>query len=80
MARRAKEDKNHNRMSNKTSSKLGMKHDERFVHDSNRRQESYIELLDDNNKHIVFAMGPAGTGKTMLTAWPEHSREVQLKK
>ena len=32
----------------------------------NLRQEDYIELLDNLNKHIVFAMGPAGTGKTLL--------------
>lgn len=29
-------------------------------------QEDYLEMLDDETKHIVFAMGPAGTGKTML--------------
>jgi len=29
-------------------------------------QEIYIELLTDETKHIVFATGPAGTGKTML--------------
>jgi phosphate starvation-inducible protein PhoH and related proteins len=29
-------------------------------------QEHYIELLTDQRKHIVFATGPAGTGKTML--------------
>jgi phosphate starvation-inducible PhoH-like protein len=29
-------------------------------------QEEYISLLTDNTKHIVFATGPAGTGKTML--------------
>ena len=29
-------------------------------------QEHYIELLTDPSKHIVFATGPAGTGKTML--------------
>lgn len=29
-------------------------------------QEQYIELLEDDSKHIVFATGPAGTGKTML--------------
>ena len=29
-------------------------------------QETYIELLTDSSKHIVFATGPAGTGKTML--------------
>lgn len=29
-------------------------------------QEDYIESLLDEAKHIVFAIGPAGTGKTML--------------
>lgn len=29
-------------------------------------QEDYIELLQDDSKSIVFATGPAGTGKTML--------------
>lgn len=29
-------------------------------------QETYIDLLTDPSKHIVFATGPAGTGKTML--------------
>ena len=29
-------------------------------------QEDYISLLTDDSKSIVFATGPAGTGKTML--------------
>jgi len=29
-------------------------------------QEEYIDLLENQNKLIVFATGPAGTGKTML--------------
>lgn len=32
----------------------------------NLAQEDYVELLDDENRNIVFAMGPAGTGKTLL--------------
>jgi len=32
----------------------------------NLAQEDYLEMLDDQQKAIVFAMGPAGTGKTML--------------
>lgn len=32
----------------------------------NLRQEDYIAHLQDTNKSIVFATGPAGTGKTML--------------
>lgn len=31
-----------------------------------RNQETYIDLLKDESKMIVFATGPAGTGKTML--------------
>lgn len=30
------------------------------------KQEEYINLLTDPNRTIVFATGPAGTGKTML--------------
>ena len=30
------------------------------------KQEEYIDYLTDPEKHIVFAVGPAGTGKTML--------------
>jgi phosphate starvation-inducible protein PhoH and related proteins len=29
-------------------------------------QEKYVKTLEDDNKHIVFATGPAGTGKTLL--------------
>lgn len=29
-------------------------------------QEDYIDLLTNDNKSVVFATGPAGTGKTML--------------
>lgn len=32
----------------------------------NIAQEQYIEALTDQDKHIIFAMGPAGTGKTLL--------------
>jgi len=32
----------------------------------NVAQEVYVETLNDANKDIIFAMGPAGTGKTML--------------
>ncbi len=32
----------------------------------NLAQESYIDALEDPETHIVFAAGPAGTGKTML--------------
>ena len=32
----------------------------------NIAQENYIELLKNPKKYIVFAIGPAGTGKTML--------------
>ena len=32
----------------------------------NIAQEKYVELLKNPKKYIVFAIGPAGTGKTML--------------
>jgi len=32
----------------------------------NTAQELYLELLKNPKKYIVFAVGPAGTGKTML--------------
>jgi phosphate starvation-inducible PhoH-like protein len=32
----------------------------------NLSQETYLELLKNPKKHIVFAIGPAGTGKTMI--------------
>lgn len=32
----------------------------------NVSQESYLEMLKNPKKYIVFAIGPAGTGKTML--------------
>ncbi len=32
----------------------------------NLKQEDYIELLDNSKIDVVFAVGPAGTGKTML--------------
>lgn len=32
----------------------------------NLSQEHYVEALLDDRKHVVFAMGPAGTGKTLL--------------
>lgn len=32
----------------------------------NMRQEDYLALLENPRKNIVFAIGPAGTGKTLL--------------
>lgn len=32
----------------------------------NKHQESYLFKLNDDNKNILFAIGPAGTGKTLL--------------
>jgi phosphate starvation-inducible PhoH-like protein len=32
----------------------------------NPTQQTYLEQLQDDSKSIVFAVGPAGTGKTML--------------
>ena len=32
----------------------------------NKHQETYLFKLNDDSKNIVFAIGPAGTGKTLL--------------
>ena len=32
----------------------------------NRNQQEYLLKLQDEQKSIIFAIGPAGTGKTML--------------
>lgn len=32
----------------------------------NKHQEIYLHTLQDDTKNIVFALGPAGTGKTLL--------------
>ena len=32
----------------------------------NVHQEDYLELLEDPSRHVIFATGPAGTGKTMM--------------
>ena len=32
----------------------------------NVHQEDYLDMLENPNKHIEFATGPAGTGKTMM--------------
>ncbi len=36
------------------------------IYPKNLNQEMYIEKLNDSEKMIVFAIGPAGTGKTLL--------------
>ncbi len=43
-------------------------HKKRQVHivPRNLSQETYLELLKNPRKYIVFAIGPAGTGKTLL--------------
>ena len=45
-------------------------------------QETYIDLLTDDSKSIVFATGPAGTGKTMLAvlAGIKAYKEGEIKK
>lgn len=68
MAKRARKTKNQQVQESEVIQLNGMKRRERHVTmiPRNRKQEDYIDLLDDEKKHIVFAMGPAGTGKTLL--------------
>jgi phosphate starvation-inducible PhoH-like protein len=37
-----------------------------LLHPRNKHQELYLNRLNDDTKNIVFAIGPAGTGKTLL--------------
>jgi phosphate starvation-inducible PhoH-like protein len=37
-----------------------------LIHPRNKHQETYLAKLNDDSKNIVFAIGPAGTGKTLL--------------
>jgi phosphate starvation-inducible PhoH-like protein len=48
----------------------------------NLAQEEYIEYLNNEQKNIVFAVGPAGTGKTYLAVLKaiQGLREGQIKK
>ena len=36
------------------------------IYPKNLNQETYLLKLQDTKKDIVFAIGPAGTGKTMI--------------
>jgi phosphate starvation-inducible PhoH-like protein len=46
--------------------KYKRRHSQVVILPKNLAQEEYLALLDDTSKNIVFATGPAGTGKTML--------------
>jgi phosphate starvation-inducible PhoH-like protein len=37
-----------------------------LIHPRNKHQETYLSKLLDDQKDIIFAIGPAGTGKTLL--------------
>ena len=70
MAKRARKTKKqqHQNQTNDVISVSAYRRRQKHVQISpkNLLQEDYLEMLDDANKAIVFAMGPAGTGKTML--------------
>lgn len=48
---------------------MEIRHRERQVRivPRNIHQDDLLGMLEDPNKHIVFAMGPAGTGKTLIS-------------
>ena len=46
--------------------KLNEKRKRVQIYPKNLSQETYLLKLNDPNKMIIFAIGPAGTGKTML--------------
>ncbi len=51
---------------NQPANKLPPKKQRVHVIPRNRNQEEYLLKLLDPNKNIVFALGPAGTGKTLI--------------
>jgi phosphate starvation-inducible protein PhoH and related proteins len=68
MAKRARKTKNQQHQQGDVIELQNYRRRERYVTiiPRNLRQEDFLDLLDNDNKHIVFAMGPAGTGKTLL--------------
>ena len=67
MSRANKRERNSSQQTNLIEIKQ-YQHKKRQVHivPRNLSQETYLELLKNPRKYIVFAIGPAGTGKTML--------------
>lgn len=65
-ARSAKRQQNNNTNVVKLNSFLPKKTRNVDILPRNRSQETYILELMDSDKDIVFGIGPAGTGKTML--------------
>jgi phosphate starvation-inducible PhoH-like protein len=68
MAKRARKTKNQQHQQGDVINLNSYRTRERHVTilPKNLRQEDYLDLLDNDSKNIVMAMGPAGTGKTML--------------
>ena len=68
MAKRARKTKNQQHQQGDVINLYSYRQRERSVTilPKNLRQEDYVDLLDNESKHIVMAMGPAGTGKTLL--------------
>jgi phosphate starvation-inducible PhoH-like protein len=65
---RAKQRERNNAQNNNLIDIKQYQHKKRQVHlvPRNLSQETYLELLRNPRKYIVFAIGPAGTGKTLL--------------
>lgn len=68
MAKRARKTKNQQRQETDVIEVSNLRRRERHVKiiPRNLRQEDFVDLLNNDKKHILFAMGPAGTGKTLL--------------
>ena len=68
MAKRARKTKNQQHQQGDVINLYSYRQRERSVTilPKNLRQEDYVDLLDNESKHIVMAKGPAGTGKTLL--------------
>jgi phosphate starvation-inducible PhoH-like protein len=66
MAKRARQTKQKGSFNDMVSELERSKKTKLQILPRNLNQEEYLDILEDTHKHICFATGPAGTGKTMM--------------
>lgn len=66
-AKRKSQQKNESKYNNVVDINQSSKRLHVNLHPKNKNQQEFIDLLLDSNKHIVFGVGPAGSGKTYLS-------------
>ena len=65
-SRKQAKKENYNKQSNVVSINKFQKQKSVSILPRNKNQETYVLKLLDEKKDIVFGIGPAGTGKTLL--------------